>query len=259
MPPVSEDPNLSRGDLAHAKYLVMNYRENFKNLGGLMHEEDESKPGYSPEGRKAGRSSDVKFQTRMSLPEAQRAAIEWWIAAPFHRPSLVNPDLGQVGFGEYCEGTVCVAVLDCVSDLQPAPPWGRALARPIEVPPDGVTVKSAGFSGEWPDPVSSCPGYSTHSAAITLQLGMHVPAKLTDASVTQTTGAAAGTSVQTCAYDSEGYTNPDGATQTRGRQILDSFGEVIMIVRDPLASGQTYRVAMTVNGKPYSWTFSTLP
>jgi uncharacterized protein YkwD len=259
VPPVTEDPILSRGDLAHAKYLVTNYHENFKNLGGLLHEEDESKPGYSPEGRKAGRASDVKFQTRMTASQAERAAIEWWIAGPFHRPTLINPDLTRVGFGQYCEGIVCVAVLDCVSDLQPAPASGRALARPIEVPPDGATVKSVGFKNEWPDPVSSCPGYTARSAAITLQLGMHVRAKLTDASITQTTGAAAGMQLQTCAYDSEGYTNPDASAQTRGRQILDSFGEVIMIVRDPLAGGQTYRVAMTVNGKPYSWTFSTLP
>lgn len=259
MPSVTEDPALSRGDLAHAKYLVMNYRETFASLGSLMHEEDESKPGYSPEGRKAAHSSDVKFQTRTNITDTQRMAIEWWISAPFHRPSLVNPDLRQVGFGEYCERTLCVAVLNCISDLPLASPGGRPLAQPVEVPPDGVTVKSGGFGGEWPDPVSSCTGYTTNSAAITLQLGMHVSAKITDASVTQTTGAAAGTKVETCAYDSEGYTNPDPLTQTRGRQILDSFGEVIMIVRDPLASGQTYRVSMTVNGKPYDWTFSTLP
>ena len=24
------------------------------------------------------------------------------MAGPFHRPSIVNPDLRQVGFGEYC-------------------------------------------------------------------------------------------------------------------------------------------------------------
>jgi hypothetical protein len=88
---------------------------------------------------------------------------------------------------------------------------------------------------------------------------MHVPAKITDASLTQTGGAGVETKVVTCAYDSEGYTNPDNFTQTKGREILASFGEVVMMVRDPLQGGASYRVAMTVNGKAYGWTFSTPP
>jgi hypothetical protein len=31
------------------------------------------------------------------------------------------------------------------------------------------------------------------------------------------------------------------------------------MVRDPLQGGASYRVAMTVNGKAYGWTFSTPP
>ena len=186
-------------------------------------------------------------------------AVEIWMEGPFHRPQIVNPDLRQAGFGEYCEGIVCVSALDWRSDLPLAPPGGRPLAQPLEVPPDGVTVKSGGFTPEWPDPVTSCAGYSSVALAITLQLGMHVPAKITDASVTQTTGAAAGTKVATCAYDSEGYTNPDMVTQTKGRRVLSSFGEVAVIVRDPLARGETYRVTMTVNGKPYAWSFTAAP
>lgn|GEM_PF-869399 len=261
LPPVEEDPALSSGCLAHAKYLMMNYRQRFASLGRLMHEEDESKPGYSPEGLKAAHSSDVMFQPRMNRTDAQRMAmaIEWWISGPFHRPQLLNPDARHVGFGEYCEGAICVSALDPISDLAPALPGGRELAEPIEVPPDGVTVKPGGFGGEWPDPVSSCPGYPKNALAITLQLGMHVPAKITDASVTQTTGVAAGTKVATCAYDSEGYTNPDMLTQTKGRRVLNSFGEVAMMVRDPLAGGETYHVAMTVNGKPYAWSFTAAP
>jgi len=261
VPPVAEDAALDGGCIAHAKYLMMNYRQRFTNLGVLMHEEDESKSGYSPAGLRAADGGDVTFQVRMNRTDAQRMerAIQIWMEGPFHRPSLSNPDLRRAGFGEYCEGTLCAAVLDWKSDLPPAPPGGRPLAQPLEVPPDGVTVKSGGFNPEWPDPASSCPGYSTAALAITLQLGMHVPAKITDASVTQTTGAAAGTKVDTCAFDSASYTNPDMVTQTRGRSILSTFGEVVVIVRDPLAGGETYRVAMTVNGKPYSWSFAAAP
>ena len=117
-----------------------------------------------------------------------------------------------------------------------------------------------GFGGEWPDPVSSCPGYSAFAPAITLQLGLHVPAKIGEASLTQTTGAAAGTKVATCACDdSKSYANPNAGDQAQGRAVLKSFGEVVMMVRDPLAGGETYRVAMTVNGKPYTWSFTAAP
>ncbi len=264
VPPVTEDPVLSRGDIAYVKYLMTNYHQAFASgghLGGLFHQEDESKPGYSVEGLKAAHSSDVMHQSRLKLSEDQlmEKAVEWWISGPFHRPSLLNPELRQVGFGQYCESTECVSALDSLSDAPVAPSSGRSLANPIEVPPDGATVKAPGFGGEWPDPVSPCPGYSNLAPAITLQLGMHVPAKITDASITQTSGTAAGTKVVTCAYDSEGYTNPDNFSQMKGREILGSFGEVVMMVRDPLQSGASYRVAMTVNGKPYGWTFSTLP
>jgi uncharacterized protein YkwD len=264
VPPVGEDPALSRGCLAHAKYLVTNYGQMMAHggsPGASLHQEDESKREYSPEGLKAAQASDVVYQPRNKMTQDQlmAQAIEWWISGPFHRPELLSPELMQAGFGQYCEGVGCVSALDIASDSALALPGGSPLAEPIEVPPDGATVEAPRFGGEWPDPVSSCPGYSAFAPAITLQLGLHVPAKITDASLTQTTGAAAGTKLATCAYDFESYTNPDRGTQAKGREVLKSFGEVVMMVRDPLAGGETYRVAMNVNGKPYTWSFTAAP
>jgi uncharacterized protein YkwD len=261
VPPLTEDPTLSHGCLAHAEYLMTNYRQMFeegRQPGTLFHSEDESKPGYSSEGLAAAQASDVVYQPRGKMAEDQlmAQAIQWWIAGPFHRPELVNPELKQVGFGQYCQGTGCVSALDAISGATLAPPGGSPLPRPIEVPPDGATVKAPAFGGEWPNPVSSCPGYSQYAPAITLQLGMHVPASISDASLTQTTGAAAGIKVETCVYDSGSYTNPDSVAQATARKVLAGFGEVVMMVRDPLVPGETYRVAMTVSGRPYSWSFT---
>jgi hypothetical protein len=147
-------------------------------------------------------------------------------------------------------------VLDWRSDLEPPLPGGHPYATPVEIPPDGATVKPSGFGGEWPSPISTCPGYPSNASAITIQVGINMKATVTDASMTQMTGAAAGTKVGTCAYDPDSYTNPDPGTQAHGRAVLRSFGEVVMMVRDPLAGGETYRVAMTVNGKPYTWSFT---
>ena len=262
--PVEEDPALSQGCRDHAKYLVTNYGSTLAagvNIGSLMHTEDESKPGYTPDGIKAARGSDVMFQPPRKFTDAQRLtrAIESWIAGPFHRPSLVNPDLRQVGFGEYCDERLCAASLDWRSDLEAPLPGGHPYPTPVQVPPDGATVKPSGFGGEWPSPISSCPGYPGNASAITIQVGINMAAKVTDASLTQTTGAAAGTRVGTCPYDFQTYTNPDPGTQAHGRAVLQAFGEAVMMVRDPLSSGQTYRVDMTVNGKPYTWTITALP
>jgi pSer/pThr/pTyr-binding forkhead associated (FHA) protein len=261
--PVEEDPALSRGCLDHAKYLVTNYESKLAsgwNPGSLMHTEDESKPGYTPDGIKAARASDVMFQPPGKFTDGQRMtrAIESWVAGPFHRPSLVNPDLRQVGFGQYCGQRVCAAALDWRSELEPALPGGHPYATPIEVPPDGATVRPSGFGNEWPSPISPCTGYPYNAPAITIQVGINMAARITDASLTQITGAAAGTKVGTCAYDLDKYTNPDPGTQAHGREVLKGFGEAVMMVRDPLIGGESYRVDMTVNGKPYSWSLTAL-
>ena len=264
VPPVTEDPVLSRGCLAHAQYLVTNYRQMLEESrlpGALFHVEDKSKPGYSPEGLKAAHASDVVYQPRStsSQPELMAEAIEWWLSGPFHRPELVSPDLKRAGFGQYCAGRGCISVMNTISDSVLAPPGGRPLARPIEVPPEGSSFGLPTFGGEWPNPVSSCPGYPQLSQAITIQLGTHVPAKVGDASLTRTTGDGAGTRVATCVYDADTYMNPDIGGQAKGREVLEGFGEVVMMVREPLVSGETYRVAMTVNGKPYTWSFTAAP
>ncbi len=264
VPPAGEDPTLSRGCLAHAKYLMTNYRQMLaegRQPGALFHGEEESKPGYSAEGLKAAKASDVVYQPRRKSSEAElmASAIQWWISGPFHRPELISPDLKEVGFGQYCQGVGCMSVLDTISGSTLAPPGGRPLARPIEVPPDGATVKIPAFGGEWPDPVSSCPGYPQTAAAITLQLGTHVPARISNATLIQTTGEAAGKRVATCFYDSELYANRDAGAQSRGREVLGSFGEGVMMVRDPLTGGETYNVAMTVNSQPYTWSFTAAP
>jgi len=263
LPPLEEDPALSHGCRDHAKYLVTNYTKLILagfNPGSLMHNEEESKLDYTPDGMRAARNSDVMFDPTRNLTDEQRmtGAIQRWMAGPFHRSSMVNPDLRQVGFGGYCGERLCAAALDWRDDLEPALPGGHPYPTPIEVPPDGATVRPSGYGGEWPSPTAPCIGYPNNAAAITIQLGINMEAALSDASLTQTTGAAAGTKVGTCAYDFRKYTNPDPGTQAHGREVLRGFAEVVMMVRDPLVGGESYRVNMTVNGKPYTWSFTVL-
>jgi uncharacterized protein YkwD len=261
LPPIVEDPVLSRGCLEHAKYLIANYGSMMAHggsPGASLHQEAEAMRGYSPDGLKAAQASDVVYHPRngMTQDELMEQAVEWWMSEPFHRPQLLNPQLRSAGFGQYCGETGCVSVLNSISGAAPAPYAGRLLDRPIEIPPDGATVKAQRFGGEWPSPVSSCAGYSPFASAITLQIGLNVSARIDEASLTQTSGSEAGTKVDTCAYDSDTYTNPNSADQVRGREVLKSFGQVVMMVRDPFTPGETYRADVAVNGKRYTWSFT---
>ena len=62
LPPIVEDPALSKGDRAHTMYIVKNYHDAIAGGGGLgaeMHTEDPGKPNFTPEGLEAAKSSDM--------------------------------------------------------------------------------------------------------------------------------------------------------------------------------------------------------
>jgi hypothetical protein len=82
---------------------------------------------------------------------------------------------------------------------------------------------------------------------------------LTDYSVARVNPDGTRTVVQACGFDSTSYSNPDGYTQELGRNVLKSYGTVVVIPRAPLDKGAKYAVSMTANGKTYNWSFATAP
>jgi hypothetical protein len=78
-------------------------------------------------------------------------------------------------------------------------------------------------------------------------------------SVTRENADGSHTAVEACGFDSTSYSNPDGYSQELGRNILKSYGTVVVIPRAPLDKGAKYAVSMSANGKQYDWTFSTRP
>ncbi|HEV3262789.1 MAG TPA: CAP domain-containing protein, partial [Gemmataceae bacterium] len=90
--PVTVDADLCRGCLAHARYLVRN--TGHPSLQGLgMHMEDDTLPGYTPEGQKAGKGSVI---TNDGTPGD---SVAGWMATLYHRLPLLNPRLRTIGFG----------------------------------------------------------------------------------------------------------------------------------------------------------------
>ncbi|MBI1832591.1 MAG: DUF4339 domain-containing protein [Planctomycetes bacterium] len=91
--PVTLDEKLSRGCLGHARYLVIN--DGHPALEGLKaHDEDKSLPGFSEEGRAAGKASDIAIGDNEPLD-----GLDGWMATLYHRTPLLEPGLASVGFG----------------------------------------------------------------------------------------------------------------------------------------------------------------
>jgi uncharacterized protein YkwD len=259
LPPVEYDAGLSSADARHVNYLIKNYAESIKAgalAGAQMHAETPGNPWYSPEGAAAGQHSDVDFMwiSRGTLHESYTWALTDWMSGAFHRLPLLSPRLRRAGYAQICDGGLCVAALDAQSALDGA---GAMLYRePIAFPPDGATVSLRTFNREWPDPLSSCPGYARPSGLpITLSLGAFQQVKLDKFSVKRADGDV----VEACGFDSTSYVNPDPFTQQAARNVLRGHGAVVIVPRAPLAKGATYELSLTANGKPYQWKFSISP
>jgi uncharacterized protein YkwD len=272
VPPIVEDPELSKGDRAHTLYLVTNFHDAIalRGLGAEMHTESSGRPNFTPEGLEAARSSDMdvwsmRGESSGAAPDdggwgSPAWSIDGWMSLPFHRMPILNPRLTSAGFGSYCEAGACAAGLNLLKGSQGKMPPGAAAAWPIEFPPDGETVEMNSFENEWPDPLTSCPGYEKPSGvAITLQLGNWMDTHLGQYSVARDNPDGSRIAVEACGFDSTSYSNPDGYSQELGRNVLKSYGTVVLIPRAPLDKGAKYAVSMTANGKPYDWTFSIRP
>jgi FHA domain-containing protein/cysteine-rich secretory family protein len=267
LPPIVEDAAASKGDRAHTKYIVRNYRDTIERdgLGAAMHTEDPGRAGFTPEGLEAAKSSDMDVWSMRGASASDKWgspgwSIDGWMALPFHRMPILNPRLTSAGFGMYCESGACAAGLNLLKGVQGKRSRGSAQSEPIEFPPDGGMVALRSFDNEWPDPHTSCPGYVPPSGlAITLQLGSFMDTHLGEYSFARENTDGTHTALEACGFDSTRYSNPDGYSQEVGRKVLQSYGTVVVIPRVPLDKGAKYAVSMTANGRQYDWTFSTQP
>jgi uncharacterized protein YkwD len=279
LPPIVEDPALSKGDLAHATYLVKNFRDKIEHggLGAEMHTEDPATPGFTPAGLEAGRGSvmdewympdgaltdvhttaDPDEWTVERSPGSPEWSIDGWMSLPFHRMPLLNPRLASAGFGVFCESGACASGLNLLSGSRRG--QRGASTTPIEFPSDGATIAMRSFANEYPDPLTSCPGYGPPSGvAITLQLGTDMDSHLGEYSLKRVTTDGSSVALDACGFDSTSYSNPDANSQQLGRGVLRNYGTVVLIPKSPLAKGAKYSVSITANDKKYDWMFATRP
>lgn len=247
---VSGASKLSTAAQEHSRYLVKHALEGKLDelAAGGAHTEEPSDPWYTPAGLAAAQNGDVDPPCRGCPLLSAAQQIDDFLAIPFHRLAILDPQITEVGYGSYTEGGLQAAVL-----YLPVPPdAGTTFKQPIEFPPNGSSVGLAAYQPEWPDPLSSCPGYAAPAGIpITLELGRWLVAQVSGYSV-----KAGHQNLESCVFNASTYKNPSTAAQTRARNILKAYGAVVLIPRQPLASGQTYSVSISANGKTYSWSFS---
>lgn len=234
---LSENPAWSAGDYNHALYIVKN--------GLVTHYETPGVPYYTPEGDTAARNGNIQVSSTTGTPDEQ--AIDWWMAAPFHAMGMMDPRLTQTGFGSFRDAA--------------SSPWqeGAALdtnrgnsftggSYPVYFPGNGTTEPLTTYSGgEFPDPLQACIGYSAPTGLpVFIQIGGNV--NTTAASVHSFTGN--GVPLSHCVLDT---------TVAAVSSYLYTRGAVIVVPRQPLQNGVKYVVTLTVNGVPYTWSFTVGP
>jgi Cysteine-rich secretory protein family len=242
LPPVVENPRLSRAAFQHARYMVMH--------GRLRHTESLSDAWFTREGAAAAAVSNIAGSPSPFEPDSW--AIDDWMQAPFHALGILDPALQQVGFGIYRapKGPVqTAAALDVIRGRRAAP---TSTVYPVVWPGNGSFVLLTTHTAEHPDPLTSCPGFLAPAGLpLIVQLG---PGRV----VPRITGswiAEGARDIDHCIFDQGTYKNPDAAQQRLVRRILASRNAIILIPRTPLRPGARYRAIVEVNRRRIEWTF----
>jgi len=232
VPAVSEDGNFSAGDLLHATYMVQ--------TGDVAHSENPAFPQYTAAGNTAAQNSNIFVSSSTGTSDSQ--AIDWWMGAPFHAMAMMDPRLTTTGFGSYRNAAYTWAMGAAVNVGQG---MGAAGHYPVFFPGNGSTEPLTSFSGnEFPNPQQACPGYTG------LPLFVEVGANVNTAAGPATLLANGATVASPCVIDS---TNATLASYLKWR------GGAIVFPPQPLQNGVNYTVALTVNGVPYTWSFTVGP
>jgi hypothetical protein len=233
LPNVVENATYSSGDAAHSLYMVKN------DL--VTHYETPGVPYYTVAGDTAARNSNIEVNSSTSFTDQQ--AIDTWMAAPFHALAMMDPRLQQTGFGAYREAKSGWAAGFSLDVNRGNTFTGGQF--PVYWPGNNVTEPLTTYSGnESPDPLQACPGYSVPTGLpVFLELGGNV--STTAGPVHSFTGN--GAALAHCVIDS---------TNTALSSYLTERGGVIVVPQQPLQSGVKYVVALTVNGAPYTWSFT---
>ena len=287
LPPVINDSAISAGAYNHARYLVKNgiaggdivldgQRLRIQTPQDAFRWEDKGKPFFTDDGASAGRNAIVIAARKIDLSGAE--FVDRMMTMPFNGLIPMVPQFSVAGLGAYCDPGQCAIVIGGRFALEksvrlalydgPASDrlWNPSLGlipsetgrlrSPVEFPPDGATVNLQSYAGgDYPDPLSSCPGYKAPTGApISIQLGQGYGP---DGSLEVSSDFVArdGVEIETCLITAASYTGRNAEQGEAVKAGLARGGAAVMIPREPLAPGH-YQVALKESGKLYAWGFT---
>ncbi|GMQ77642.1 MAG: hypothetical protein BMS9Abin02_0130 [Anaerolineae bacterium] len=243
--PLTPEEEWSEGARLHSRYMVLN--------DYVGHYENPENQWYTSSGAAAAKSSNVFVTSWLDSPD--ETAIDFWMVAPFHAVSILDPQLKKSGFGSYREDSgywKMAATLDVLRGRDTLP---DGTSFPILYPPaGGQTQLLRYYGGEFPDPLASCPNYEAPTGLpIIIQLGPgDIIPEVLDHSVESN-----GQILESCLFDETSYVNENVGHQSSARLILNNRDAVVIIPRAPLTPGKSYTVRLTTINKAISWSFQT--
>jgi uncharacterized protein YkwD len=233
--PVSLDDELSRGALAHARYVALNID---KVRGLRVNDEDKKLEGYTEEGKRAASRSAV----RMGGGVGPADALDWIFASVPNRHAVLNPSLKLVGMGAAPQ-----APRGWVWVTQASAPRREGDGPPAILYPGKDQRDVPLYFGQ---PAESLLGEPSKAA-----LGFAVTASFFPRH--RVTGAAASLS------DGSGREVPCWlSTPAKPLPGAGAAAQILLAAKAPLSPATTYTATMSaeVNGAKWSqtWSFTTL-
>jgi hypothetical protein len=252
--PVKADAAWTRGIKLHLRYLAKTPAKYMTGQYASAHTENPQSPYYTKAGaREGGRSDLAIFHTASDV-----AAINVWLAAPFHAIGMIRPALTKVAF--FRDHKTGSAGLDVIGGLTFADHHG-----PVLFPGPGSKINLTSYGGESPSPIETCTTDEPHAnyAAPGLPLIVLLPAAPTrNLSVTLKRPNGKTTSSKgngLCMVDERNFTSSDPIYGPTGQQILASDHAVLIIPRTHLVSGR-YTVDVSQSKQPdIKWSFTCHP
>jgi uncharacterized protein YkwD len=232
------DLDLAHACRAHCEFLARN--AGHPSTAGLgVHDEDPALPGYTDEGRRAGKASVIAWGDVEPL-----AAIDDWMATLYHRVPILDPQLKRIGFGHARRGSGWVTALDVLHGKEPGPAAGVVLYPA----PDQIGVPLTFPANEEPNPI---PHAKDRRAGFPITATFPANATLAQMAFSLTDDSGQGVAVW--------FSSPE---QPANPQFVPHQGTTVcLIAHQPLRPDTTYTVrgAGHVDGQPWAreWSFTT--
>lgn len=242
LPAAVVEPVWTSGIEAHLRYLLLTPPALRAGQYANAHSENPDSPYFTLEGEAAGQASNL------GTANNDIAAIDGWLAAPFHAIGMIRPGLRRVAFARTESGGAGLDVIRGFdSSVEPT--------RPVFFPaPEGTTTLHT-FPGESPNPLEPC-GYERGGLPL-IALLPEAPLAGITAELTHPDGTtASGPGAQLCVVTADTWRSSDAVYGPTALAILRGSNAVLVISPKPLAKGQ-HRVRLLQNGRDdVSWSFS---